>query len=134
MKTIAFIDTEIDFRSRKILDIGSIRCDGRKFHSHSIDGLKQFLNGTQFICGHNIIHHDLKYIDHAVSDVGIDQLNIIDTLYLSPLLFPAKPYHRLVKDDKLQSDEINTDGPAWKPGKIRCNNQRYHIKNQKWRS
>ncbi|MDY6372114.1 MAG: RecQ family ATP-dependent DNA helicase [Bacteroidales bacterium] len=31
----------------------------------------------------------------------------VDTLYLSPLLFPGRPYHRLVKDDKLQVDEFN---------------------------
>ncbi len=107
MKTIAFIDTEIDHRSQRIVDIGSIRCDGSTFHSNSIDGFKQFLNGTRFICGHNIIHHDLKYIDHVISGAGIDHSNIIDTLYLSTLLFPVKPYHRLVKDDKLQSDELN---------------------------
>jgi len=107
METIAFIDTEIDYRSRKIVDIGGIRCDGSTFHSNSIDGFKRFMNGTLFICGHNIINHDLKYIHYVVSDAGIDQLNVIDTLYLSPLLFPAKPYHRLVKDDKLQSDESN---------------------------
>jgi ATP-dependent DNA helicase RecQ len=29
---------------------------------------------------------------------------IIDILFLSPLLFPTKPYHRLLKDDKLQTD------------------------------
>jgi ATP-dependent DNA helicase RecQ len=32
---------------------------------------------------------------------------IIDTLFLSPLLFPTRPYHALLKDDKLQSEEIN---------------------------
>ena len=31
----------------------------------------------------------------------------IDTLYLSPLLFPKRPYHALLKDDKLQVDELN---------------------------
>ncbi len=31
----------------------------------------------------------------------------IDTLFLSPLLFPKRPYHHLVKDDKLQVDELN---------------------------
>ena len=31
----------------------------------------------------------------------------IDTLYLSPLLFPERPYHALLKDDKLQTDELN---------------------------
>src|SRR5690606_22550730 len=33
--------------------------------------------------------------------------NIIDTLFFSPLLFPTKPYHSLLKDDKLQSEEAN---------------------------
>ena len=31
----------------------------------------------------------------------------IDTLCLSPLLFPAKPYHRLLKEDKLQTDSLS---------------------------
>lgn len=31
----------------------------------------------------------------------------IDTLCLSPLLFPMRPYHALIKDDKLQSDSLN---------------------------
>lgn len=31
----------------------------------------------------------------------------IDTLYIYRLLFPQKPYHRLLKDDKLQSEELN---------------------------
>lgn len=31
----------------------------------------------------------------------------IDTLLLSPLLFPKNPYHRLLKDDKLQTEELN---------------------------
>lgn len=34
-------------------------------------------------------------------------LSIIDTLYFSPLLFPARPYHRLVKDDKLDPEHYN---------------------------
>ena len=32
---------------------------------------------------------------------------LVDTLYISPLLFPERPYHRLVKDDKLVSDQMN---------------------------
>ena len=37
----------------------------------------------------------------------IEPTNIIDTLFLSPLLFPTKPYHALLKDDKLQTEESN---------------------------
>lgn len=107
MYSIAFIDTEIDPISKKILDIGSVRQDGSSFHKSSVAEFIQFLNGTQFICGHNIINHDIKYIGKALTDAGINPENIIDTLYLSPLLFPTKPYHALLKDDKLQSEDIN---------------------------
>ena len=104
---IAFIDTEIEPASRKILDIGSIKEDGSSFHRASVNEFVQFINGVRFICGHNILNHDIKYIGKAISAAGVDSLNIIDTLFLSPLLFPTKPYHALLKDDKLQSEDIN---------------------------
>jgi len=107
VKSIAFIDTEIEPKSQKILDIGSIKGDGSFFHKTSITEFIQFLNGTQFICGHNIFYHDIKYIGKALTDARINSSNIIDTLFLSPLLFPTKPYHALLKDDKLQSEETN---------------------------
>lgn len=107
MKSIAFIDTEIEPKSRKILDIGSVKGDGSSFHKTSVIDFIQFLNGTQFICGHNIFNHDIKYIGKALTDAGINSSNIIDTLFLSPLLFPTKPYHALLKDDKLQSEDTN---------------------------
>jgi len=37
----------------------------------------------------------------------LKKFNYIDTLHLSPLIFPQKPYHKLIKDEKLQSDQIN---------------------------
>lgn len=107
MNSIAFIDTEIDPKSRKILDIGSVKGDGSSFHKASVAELIRFLHGTQFVCGHNILKHDVKYIGHALTDAGIKSENIIDTLFLSPLLFPTKPYHALLKDDKLQTEELN---------------------------
>ena len=107
MNSIAFIDTEIEPKSRMILDIGSVKGDGSFFHKNSIAEFIKFLDGTQFICGHNIFNHDIKYIDKALTDAGINTTNIIDTLFLSPLLFPTKPYHALIKDDKLQSEDRN---------------------------
>lgn len=107
MNSIAFIDTEIEPKSRKILDIGSIKGDGSSFHKNSVAEFILFLDGTQFICGHNIFNHDLKYIGKALDEAGINPANIIDTLFLSPLLFPTRPYHALLKDDKLQSEETN---------------------------
>jgi len=107
MNSIAFIDTEIEPKSGKILDIGSIKGDGSIFHKSSVAEFILFLKGTQFICGHNVFDHDIKYIGKALDDAGINPVNIIDTLFLSPLLFPTKPYHSLLKDDKLQSEYMN---------------------------
>jgi len=107
LNSIAFIDIEVEPKSRKILDIGSVKDNGNSFHSNSVADFISFLKGTQFICGHNIFNHDLKYIQKAVNDAGINPSNIIDTLFLSPLLFPTKPYHALLKDDKLQSEDTN---------------------------
>ncbi|MBX3256145.1 MAG: RecQ family ATP-dependent DNA helicase [Chitinophagaceae bacterium] len=105
--SIAFIDTEVEPKSGKILDIGSVKDNGASFHKTSIAEFVQFLNGTQFVCGHNIFSHDIKYIGKSLTDAGINLANIIDTLFLSPLLFPTKPYHSLLKDDKLQSEDTN---------------------------
>ncbi|MDF1561102.1 MAG: RecQ family ATP-dependent DNA helicase [Bacteroidales bacterium] len=107
MIPVAFVDTEIDPKSLKIIDIGSIRGDGGTFHKGSVTEFISFLAGTKFVCGHNILKHDIKYIGKTLAEAGIESSNIIDTLFLSPLLFPSKPYHALLKDDKLQSDDTN---------------------------
>jgi ATP-dependent DNA helicase RecQ len=105
MKPIAFIDTEINPDTHKILDIGCIKNDGSNIHSGSIESVSQFLSSIEFICGHNIIYHDLPYLRNTITK--LNYVNVIDTLYLSPLLFPNKPYHALLKDDKLQTEELN---------------------------
>ena len=107
MNSIAFIDTEVSLKRQEILDIGGIKDNGNSFHSSSTSEFISFINGTRFICGHNILNHDLKYLQKALSNSGITQFKVIDTLFLSPLLFPMRPYHHLLKDDKLQSEELN---------------------------
>lgn len=107
MKPIAFIDTEIEPKSHRILDMGAVKGDGQQFHHHAISGLSSFLYGCAFVAGHNILQHDLKYVGQAVVAAGIPPANAIDTLFWSPLLFPTHPYHALLKDDKLQSEEMN---------------------------
>jgi ATP-dependent DNA helicase RecQ len=107
MNSIAYIDTEIGPKNGKILDIGGVKEDGSSFHKPSVSEFIHFLKGTQFICGHNILNHDIKYINEAIAEAEINSGKIIDTLYLSPLLFPSKPYHALLKDDKLQTEDLN---------------------------
>ena len=99
----AFIDVEVGMKDHRIHDIGALRWDRAIFHSANKSELQEFLNGVDFVCGHNIIHHDAKYL---FGDVPY-QWMFVDTLYISPLLFPEKPYHHLLKDDKLISDQIN---------------------------
>lgn len=105
--SIAFIDTEIEPKSGAILDIGSVKNNRSTFHKNSVVEFTHFISEINFICGHNIFNHDIKYIGKALNEVGISSGNVIDTLFLSPLLFPTKPYHSLLKDDKLQSDDLN---------------------------
>ena len=104
-RRLFFIDAEISFTEKKILDLGAVRDDGAVFHSPQKEAFCRFIAGADAICGHNIIHHDLKFLSDQVHDFA--NRCVIDTLYLSPLLFPKKPYHRLLKDDKLQVDECN---------------------------
>ncbi|MBL7792669.1 MAG: RecQ family ATP-dependent DNA helicase [Saprospiraceae bacterium] len=107
MTSIAFFDIETDRNGKKIYDIGGCLDDGRQFHDASLERFALFLQGVDFVCGHNIFQHDIKFVRPALAAAGIPLENAIDTLPWSPLLFPQKPYHALVKDDKLQTDAVN---------------------------
>jgi len=106
MSNIVFIDTEIDVKSKKLLDAGAITNDMKQFHSNSTSDFLNFINHADYVCGHNILNHDLIHIERLTS-FNFAEVKTIDTLFLSPLLFPIKPYHALLKDDKLQTDELN---------------------------
>lgn len=98
---IAFIDTEVGLQDKQAKDFGVVREDGAVLHTRSLNEFQSFVYDCDYICGHNIINFDLKYTPIK------GKHTYIDTLPLSPLLFPNKPYHHLVKDDKLQVDELN---------------------------
>lgn len=104
-KSVVFFDTEIGIDDKKIHDIGAVRSDKGTLHTASVSEFCAFVTGAEFLCGHNVVHHDMKYLT-CVTDARLPK-KIIDTLYLSPLLFPKKPYHKLLKDDKLQVEELN---------------------------
>lgn len=97
------VDVEVGMKDKKIHDIGALKCDGAIFHKSSIEELFSFSNDVDYICGHNIIHHDAKYLFANDTCRWI----LVDTLYISPILFPERPYHKLVKDDKLMCEQMN---------------------------
>lgn len=107
MKRIAFIDTEVDPQSKKLLCIGCINHRDEWMHSPSVSELVSLVNDAEYIAGHNILNHDIKCLNEPLEQHGIRIPHVIDTLLLSPLLFPKKPYHALLKDDKLQTDDVN---------------------------
>ena len=58
----AFIDVEVGLKDHRILDIGALRWDRAIFHSANKRELQNYLKDVDFVCGHNIIHHDAKYL------------------------------------------------------------------------
>lgn len=103
MEEIVFIDSEITSEGN-VADLGATK-NNAQFHSTNKNEFSDFVKDADFVCGHNIIHHDLKYLGKLFNNNKTQVF--IDTLYLSPLIFPKKPYHKLLKDDKLQVDELN---------------------------
>ena len=104
---MVFFDVEA---SDKIREFGAVRTEVPIRDLNTIDlrtasggEFTAFLTGARYLCGHNILRYDMKMIRPYLPENGSPVL--IDTLPLSPLLFPRKPYHRLVKNDKLYSEE-----------------------------
>lgn len=99
----AFVDVEVGLKDKRIHDIGILRWDGAKYHSADKKAAISFLEDVDFVCGHNVIHHDMKYL---LGD-EVQRWQLVDTLYVSPLLFSERPYHHLLKDDKLMNEQMN---------------------------
>lgn len=122
-KRIVFFDCEFSTEDKRLYDAGAVYEDGAVYHGSNIEDFQNFLQPAEILCGHNILAHDLKLLEpHFASRIPklFQQSSLkifapligkiskpkIDTLYLSALLFPKKPYHRLVKDEKIISEEF----------------------------
>lgn len=104
MDSLIFLDSEIG-ADGALLEVAALKNRDVFWKGTTTQGLAEFVQNATFLVGHNLIHHDLVFlIPHCPA---LKALTPIDTLYLSPLLFPQWPYHRLVKDDKLYATEIN---------------------------
>ena len=103
MKNICFIDLEIS-STEKVQDVGLIDYNNFSYHEKSIKNIEKILKDSFYICGHNIFAHDSKYIERKYLP---DKFYFIDTLLISPLVYPKKKHHNLLKDDKLSVTELN---------------------------
>ena len=60
-------------------------------------GLSQ---NASFLLGHNIIKFDIPHLRATSPSLELLNLPAVDTLWLNPLAYPKRPYHRLVKHYK----------------------------------
>ncbi len=108
---IIFFDTEVSVSLGTIQDYGAITSLDATIHTSNASEFLNFIQDSDYLCGHNVIHFDWQYIKKCACLTehrnNILEHKLIDTLYLSPLLFPQRPYHALLKDDKIISDELN---------------------------
>lgn len=106
MYNILFFDLEVHKKSKRILEIGAVFQEDQ-FRKSAPESFGQFAKSAEIVCGHNIVDHDLPILKKYLADHAIFSKPIIDTLFLSALLYPKKPYHHLVKNYQLTGIELN---------------------------
>lgn len=106
ISSILFFDLEVHKKSNRILEIGAI-LQHDQFRKAGISHFAQFASSAGIVCGHNIVDHDLPILKKYLPGHAILSRPVIDTLYLSALLYPKKPYHRLVKDYHLSGCQLS---------------------------
>ena len=105
---IAFLDIEVGATSNKIDNLGYLS-EKSALETSSVSQIKDLClrEGIRFICGHNFIEHDKKFLAKTSFNPVLEQINIIDTLYLSMLLFTTKRTHKL--DKPYKNNQINIE-------------------------
>lgn len=105
---IYFFDIEVSKKQRNtVLDCGAINEEKDYIHTKEVKKFKKFMKKAEYYAGHNIMIHDVPIIEKTINGFKFDKTKCIDTLFLSTLLFPEKPYHKLIKDDKLLPTDLN---------------------------
>ncbi len=66
--------------------------------------LLDWMGDSRVLVGHNLHRFDAAEIAKRAPDSPLLSLPAVDTLELSVLAFPRRPYHRLTKDDDLVRD------------------------------
>lgn len=110
MQGIAFFDLEVKTQPKtknEYIDLYGAYYEGNPLSTRSLAAFEQFVVGAKYLCGHNIFRHDIPHLEKAGASEALLKSTFIDTLYLSALLFPSRPYHRLVKDYRLVNDHHN---------------------------
>ena len=58
-----FIDSEVSVNDGTVVDLAAIRDKDEEYvHTASQNEFAKFVSGAAYICGHNIIRHDVNYV------------------------------------------------------------------------
>lgn len=106
---ICFFDIETKNNTNIIVDLAAIDEQQSYIHENNIKKFRKFLNKNDFFVGHNILKHDIPILIKNLKGFKFNSYNVIDTLLLSLLVEPEKPYHHLIKEDKL--DPVDSNNP-----------------------
>ena len=105
-----FLDLEVT-RAGRIYDVGAVLGERtlrlRNPTPHDWTKLDDFADCADLVVGHNILEHDLPHLVRAVPWLRLLHKPALDTLVLSPIAFPNRPYHHLVKEHRLVKDAAN---------------------------
>ena len=70
--SIVFLDIEVSTSSNKILDLGAVNDFNAEIHTPSQGDFFNFIKDADFIGGHNILNHDLKYLNLGAKIIRFD--------------------------------------------------------------
>jgi len=106
MQNILFLDIETNPRNKSV-DYGAI-FNGQELHERQTTKLKTWIEKAEYICGHNILSHDIPELKKKLGDKIFENKKYIDTLLWSPILFVKRPNHKLTKGYRIVNpSEIN---------------------------
>ncbi len=106
--SLLFVDLELgrdeSFHAMAARRDGQERLWERARFQHAHTELCAWLEPSDLLVGHNLHRHDRLAIQRRQPRSPLLKHPTLDTLELSVLAFPRRPYHRLVKDDLLVRD------------------------------
>lgn len=79
---MSYFDLDVS-NNGKILDIEAVDQNGDTFYSTVSSEFLEFISSAEYLYGHNIVSHDIKYIKLLLKK----SYKLIETLYLTPILF-----------------------------------------------
>lgn len=81
---------------------------GQELHERNSYRLEQWITEANYICGHNIIKHDIPQLKKKLGEEIFIGKKFIDTLLWSPILFVKRPNHKLTKGYRIvNASEVN---------------------------